>query len=213
MVERLRKKPKGSFHHGDLRAALVLAAFRAIERRGHESLTLRAVAQDVGVTQPAMYRHFESRDALLAAEGAHGYERFAAACVDAARAAFADADPWAPGRAALVAYVRFAADHPRWFRLWSSRAWNEDLATRVPGDDLARRRASVEPLRALIVRAARDDAPIDDLFRSVWGLAHGLAVLVVERVFRLVETDAERVAAAEAAIDVALAGMRARYGR
>jgi hypothetical protein len=51
---------------------------------------------------------------------------------------------------------------------------------------------------------------VDDLYRLLWGTVHGLAGLVVERVFQLVKTDEERIAAADAAIDLLVEALRAR---
>ena len=209
MKARVTVKPKGRFHHGDLRAALIAAATNLVDVEGHEAVTLRRVALAVGVTEPAVYRHFESKDALLGAVGNVGYQRFVAACVAGA----ASEEPLDAVGGALRAYVRFAAEHPRWFQLWSSRRWNSEIQAVNPEDTVARRQASMEGLRGLLARGVAEDAPVDDLFRSLWALAHGLSHLVVDRAFQLVDTDAARVAAADEAIAVALEGMRTRYGR
>lgn len=49
-----------------------------------------------------------------------------------------------------------------------------------------------------------------DLYRIVWGTAHGLSFLVVERVFQLVQTDEERIAAADDVVGLLLDSLRAR---
>jgi AcrR family transcriptional regulator len=70
------RKPLNAYHHGDLREALVRAALREAERGGPESISLKALARQLGVSQPAPYRHFADRDALLAAVTAEAFRQF-----------------------------------------------------------------------------------------------------------------------------------------
>ena len=58
-------KDDSSYHHGDLRAALIKAATAEIEHGGYENLSLRELADSVGVSRGAPYRHFADRRALL----------------------------------------------------------------------------------------------------------------------------------------------------
>jgi len=70
------RKPLNAYHHGDLREALVQAALREAERGGPETISLKALARQLGVSQPAPYRHFADRDALLAAVTAEAFRQF-----------------------------------------------------------------------------------------------------------------------------------------
>ena len=70
------RKPLNAYHHGDIREALVRAALREAERGGPESISLKALARQLGVSQPAPYRHFADRDALLAAVTAEAFRQF-----------------------------------------------------------------------------------------------------------------------------------------
>lgn len=119
---RLRPKPepkpkleaKKTYHHGDLRAALLEAGFKLLEDRQGEALGLREVAREVGVSPTAIYRHFPDKSALMLALAHEGLERLGIAQQRAAQKT--------PGaRAALVArgvtYVRFASENPALFRL------------------------------------------------------------------------------------------------
>ncbi len=71
-------KNESSYHHGDLRAALIKAAAAEIERGGYENLSLRELAQSLGVSRAAPYRHFADRRALLAAVASDGFDRLTA---------------------------------------------------------------------------------------------------------------------------------------
>ncbi|WP_204307708.1 TetR/AcrR family transcriptional regulator, partial [Klebsiella pneumoniae] len=57
------RKPGHIYHHGDLRDALIKAALREAERGGAEAISIKALAKQLGVSQPAPYRHFADRDA------------------------------------------------------------------------------------------------------------------------------------------------------
>ncbi|MGK2742056.1 TetR/AcrR family transcriptional regulator [Tepidicaulis sp. LMO-SS28] len=61
------RKAPNTYHHGDLREALVEAAFVLTEKEGAEAVTFSALAKALGVSQAAPYRHFKDRDELLTA--------------------------------------------------------------------------------------------------------------------------------------------------
>jgi AcrR family transcriptional regulator len=215
-VKRIRvpRKPAGQFHHGNLAEAALAVATEEIDRHGHLVLSLRAVAERLGVSQPALYRHFASKDALLDEIGLRGFARFVEVMAPPSPTGDAFAQLAQLGRN----YIRFAHANQGWFRLWFSRVNNE--RAHAP-----EHRAFVErmmplgmraraSLRGVIVDIVGEDAPIvDDLYRVVWALTHGLAVFIVDRVFQLVQTDDERIAAADAAIAVHVDAMRARFSR
>jgi AcrR family transcriptional regulator len=78
MSPRLARKPLDTYHHGDLRDALVQAALAEAEQGGPEAISLKALTKKLGVSQPAPYRHFADRDALLAAVTAEAFRQFSA---------------------------------------------------------------------------------------------------------------------------------------
>ena len=55
------------YHHGDLRNCAITAAAELIESIGSYDITIAQVAKRVGVSSPALYRHFKDKDALLTA--------------------------------------------------------------------------------------------------------------------------------------------------
>jgi len=83
MPPRLARKPLNAYHHGDLRDALVEAALRDVELGGPEAVNISALARKLGVSQPAPYRHFADREALLAAATAAAFRQFSAALREA----------------------------------------------------------------------------------------------------------------------------------
>jgi AcrR family transcriptional regulator len=72
-ADNIKIKDSSSYHHQDLREALIEAAWDSIQKHGFESLSLAALAKEVGVSQAAPYRHFSDRNALLAAVAQRGF--------------------------------------------------------------------------------------------------------------------------------------------
>ena len=65
------------YHHGDLKNTLVRSARAQIASGGAAALNLRALAREVGVTHPAVYRHFASKEVLLEAVAQEGFNELA----------------------------------------------------------------------------------------------------------------------------------------
>jgi AcrR family transcriptional regulator len=114
-----------SYHHGDLRAALIAAAAMEIERIGFENLSLRELAASLGVSRAAPYRHFADRRALLAELATDGFNQLAAIYRRAA-----GKTPEMRLTASGRAYLAFAAERPQLFRLMFA----SDLFSALPLD-------------------------------------------------------------------------------
>ncbi|OEU85988.1 hypothetical protein DB35_10965 [Streptomyces abyssalis] len=98
-----------SYHHGNLRAALLARAEETVRERGVQALSLRELARETGVSHGAPRRHFGDRQALLDALAEDGFVRLGQALDGAVR----DAEPDCTARlqALAGAYVRFATRH------------------------------------------------------------------------------------------------------
>src|SRR5882757_8463603 len=72
------KPRRATYRHGNLKAAALKAAFALVAKGGHEQLSLREVADAVGVTHRSLYNHFVHREALLDAVATEAYLRLAA---------------------------------------------------------------------------------------------------------------------------------------
>lgn len=185
-----------TYHHGDLRRAMVAAALAVLEREGAASLSLRGVARSAGVSQAAPYNHFRDKDALLAAVAAEGFRALAAETIEA-RDRAADA----PGRMLAIgqAYIRFAVRRPELFRLMFGPA-GADYAGHPELGEAAR--ASYAVLGATMEGGGRSTDPADRL--AAWAIVHGLATLLIDR----------RVSIPDAALDATIGQVlrRARLG-
>ena len=71
-----------TYHHGNLRSALLERAWDAVDADGPAALSLRQLARDAGVSHGASARHFRDKQALLDAVALRGFERLNAALAD-----------------------------------------------------------------------------------------------------------------------------------
>jgi AcrR family transcriptional regulator len=104
------KPRRATYRHGNLKAAALKAAFGLVAKAGHESLSLREVADAVGVAHRSLYNHFADREALLDAVATEAYTRLAAVLVKART----------PGDY-TAKYVRFALANRAIYALMTSR--------------------------------------------------------------------------------------------
>ena len=81
------KKSESEFHHGDLRAALVVAGLKHVQKHGLNSLGLRQLALTTGVSPTAVYRHFADLEHLKAAVAKASREVLGTMMLDALNAA------------------------------------------------------------------------------------------------------------------------------
>ena len=154
-----------TYHHGDLRRALLEAAASAIEESGVAALSLPELSRRAGVSHAAPAHHFGDKAGLLTALAAEGYARLA----DALNAAdnFLETG---------VAYVRFAARHRAHFEVMFSPAlYHSDDPALVE----ARDRAAAVLYRGAeeMPDAAADPGAVQEAALAAWSMAHGFATL------------------------------------
>lgn len=179
MAKASRPNERPRYHHGNLRRGLLDAALSLVEREGAQALTLRAAARRAGVSQAAPYRHFQNKEALLAAVAEEGFRAMTAAMQRAA--APHAGDPLGRLRARGMAYIDFATSHPAHFRVMFGRLPAKRSAH--PGLKKAAREtfellvAGIRDCqKAGIVRAGDPE----ELALCAWSATHGLSALVVD---------------------------------
>lgn len=165
-----RSKPE------DLREACIREAVAIIDTAGLEGLSLREVARRLGVSHQAPYKHFQSRDHILAEIVERAFSAFARHLDARPRSPDPDQDLGAMG----VAYLEYAHSHPLQYRLM--------FGTPLPDADAhpammreARHAFSLltDGLRRVMERHGRD-VPDDALARDalfIWSALHGLAMI------------------------------------
>src|SRR6266545_4828439 len=109
-----RVSRKASYHHGDLRHALLESALAIVSEEGVRDVSLREVARRAGVTYAAPYHHFADKSALLAAVGAQGFEGL----IEELERAQARSENLERQLLAMSeAYLTFARTHPSHYRV------------------------------------------------------------------------------------------------
>ncbi len=171
----LAMSTSASFHHGDLKATLANSAARLIETAGVEALSLRAVAREAGVSTAAPYRHYASKEALLAEVARQGFERLHDDLVAAGAGLAAGPDFLAQG----LGYIRFARAHPALYRLmfggfadksrFQGLTEASDRLFAVLEDRVSKGEGRQRAARAI----------------GCWAFVHGLAMLAIDDQLRL----------------------------
>ncbi|MER5684308.1 TetR/AcrR family transcriptional regulator [Streptomyces sp. NPDC002205] len=155
-----------TYHHGDLRRAVLTAALDVIRTEGPGALSLRDLARRAGVSHAAPAHHFKDRTGLLTAIAAEGYGLFADALADAPDL-----------RERGVRYVRFATGHPAHFQVM----FQPELYRPDDPELLAAKTRAAQALRAgvtgLPAGGRGDDPRLAGI--AAWSLAHGYATLLL----------------------------------
>lgn len=169
------RKPGTAYHHGDLRNALLRAARAQLDAGAYEGLSLRELARIAGVSANAPYRHFQSKDGILAELAAQGFDELSAR-IDA------EAHPDPVERLIRLGdvYTGFALDQPALYRVMfgaEKQALMEFEVLATAG------RASFGRLVAATAAAsgvAADDPLALQRAVSMWALVHGWARLAID---------------------------------
>ncbi|OXM50113.1 TetR family transcriptional regulator [Amycolatopsis thailandensis] len=155
---------KRSYHHGDLRRALVMAAREVLVERGPEGVSLRGAVARVGASTAAPYRHFRDKDALLVAVALEGHAELR----ERLRGR---------GTGTMTAlghsYLGFVLENPALYRLMAGAG----IGDRTAYPELAE--AHRETCALLADRVGERNDP-GGFAVTLWCLLHGLATLVID---------------------------------
>ena len=70
------KIPFQKYHHGNLRDDILKAAYDFVKENGYAAMSLRGIAEECNVSATAIYRHYETKEHLLADVVAEGFVEF-----------------------------------------------------------------------------------------------------------------------------------------
>jgi len=183
-------RAKSSYHHGDLREALLAAAEDLLREEGLQGLTLRACARRAGVSHAAPKHHFNDVAELLSEVSARGFNRL----TDALKSARENAtdDPVERFVAVSRTYVYFARDYQALFRLMFR--WDA-LAAEHQALVAAAQRTFAEMTNSITVQRDEPDVSPETLHLRIadrglqndvligWSHIHGYAQLLIEGQF------------------------------
>lgn len=165
-----------SYHHGNLREALIKAALDLISQKGPAGFTFAEAARAAGVSAAAPYRHYRDRDALIADVAKRGYEEFEAALAKA----------WNEGRPDVLsafnglgrAYLAFAKREPAYFAAMfeSGLSFSAFPELREAGDRAFNiLRDACAAVAETLPKGKRP--PVMMMALHIWSLSHGIASL------------------------------------
>ncbi|MEE4361528.1 MAG: TetR/AcrR family transcriptional regulator [Pseudomonadales bacterium] len=166
-----------AYHHGDLRQTLLEAAVRHIRAEGTEGLSLRALAREAGVSPTAPYRHFENRQALLAALATEGFRELDEVI---GAAVVAGADPVTQVFLVGVSYVEYARTHPVKYHMMFGDLigdFSPFAELREAAEGSYRKMERV--LEAGLAAGLLKPCPLAELGGNTWAMVHGIAGLVI----------------------------------
>ena len=173
---RRRRAPRGS---GDLlRDEILDAATDLLLDIGQaKAVSIRSVAERVGVTPPSIYLHFQDKDALLDAVCARYFDKLDEVMQRVAAMQPSTAEVL---RAQGLAYVRFATENPELYRIATMGEWKSDSSVDAALANSAFEHicATVEALMAEGVFLAGDATGVA---LELWSAAHGVAALLIAK--------------------------------
>jgi AcrR family transcriptional regulator len=168
-----------TYHHGDLKNALIKAGVEILAQEGIDGLTLRKVAQRAGVSHNAPYSHFSDKQSLIAAISTEGFKQL----YDELDAAVLShpSDPKRQLQEGAWAYVQFAMNNTDTFKIMFSGVLEKEkeYPAFVEVSRMTFHRV-VEIVRACQEAGLLSTAPPELMAVFVWGQIHGIISLILE---------------------------------
>lgn len=170
---------KKTYHHGDLKNALIKAGVEILAKDGVSGLSLRKVASKAGVSHAAPYSHFTDKQALIAAISTEGfrqlYERMSAV---------AEEYKTKPSRQLVEAawtYVQFALDDRDRFKVMFSGVLEKE---KEYPEFVAEAQRNFQLVKMIVeanqAAGVLRSGPSDLIALSAWGIIHGFIMLLLE---------------------------------
>ena len=175
--------PSRPYHHGSLEQQLTSTAMEVVRSSGLEAMSLRDLTRTARVSPSAAYRHFPSRDHLVARVAQLSREALAHALLAALEAAPTRRDPKQRAtermRAIGLAYVRFAVENPNLFEAAFTRC---DIRSNTP-DDPAAWSVVVATVQEMIDAGAIPAERAVDGPMIAWVGVHGLSEILTSSIW------------------------------
>ncbi len=174
-----QKRRRAARGFGDqLHDEILDATTQLLLATGHaKDVSIRSVAQRVGVTPPSIYLHFADKDALLDAVCARYFEKLDE---EMQRAARDEASVLEGLRAQGLAYVRFATETPELYRIATMLAGTQgsDVDTALTSSAFVHMRDSVQ---ALMDEGVYPEGDATVYALELWSAGHGVASLLITK--------------------------------
>jgi AcrR family transcriptional regulator len=178
-----------AYHHGDLRQTLLTASKQLIAEHGIEYLSLRKLAERVGVSRTAAYHHFDDKNDLLCAIAAEGFRQN----IKNMQKNYTDEKLTDQQKVQqyIYQYVQFAAQNPEVYELMFGRCiWKQDKSTtQLKEIAYASFQYQLEMIKHWQSKGLIQDDDSLRISQVLWGAMHGIAKLYIDGIY----TDVSRV--------------------
>jgi AcrR family transcriptional regulator len=168
-----------TYHHGDLKNALIKAGIDILSKEGIEGLSLRKVAQRAGVSHNAPYSHFTDKQSLIAAISTEGFKQLYGE-LGIAIASY-QGDPRSQLREGAWAYVQFAMNNTDTFKIMFSGVLEKEKEypafVEISQKTFER---VVDIVRACQAAGVLRSTSPEAMAVGVWGQIHGIISLLLE---------------------------------
>jgi AcrR family transcriptional regulator len=169
-----------SYHHGDLKQALIESGMKILKEEGYPALTLRSAARAAGVSHSAPYAHFADKQALLAAISTRGFLNLYQQLSETV-ANYGD-NP----RDLLIetswTYLQFAFSEPSCFKLMFSGILEDQHAYPEFVEAVQKTyHLLVDVVKICQIGRVLGPGPADECAMGVWSLVHGFVSLYLEQ--------------------------------
>jgi AcrR family transcriptional regulator len=187
------KKPikKKTYHHGNLKQTLIDVSLDILVKEGHQSLSIRKVATQAGVSQSAPYRHFIDQEALYAEVACVGFQRLSDVLQELRKKY--KKTPLIQFRESGVIYVEFALNNPALFQIM----YGNQIPDHSKYPFLIESEDQTFQILLDILTDCKNEGSIqtDDIqgsATSAWTLVHGIAVLLSGKQVMFRSTDLKK---------------------
>lgn len=168
---------KSTYHHGNLRSALLASALEDLEENGVEALSLRKIARKAGVSHAAPAHHFGDARGLVTALTAEGFRLFASALATSREKA--NRGQVNILTAVGVGYVEFALAHPALFSLMFSSMKPDFDDADLDAASMLAFQAFLEDVGSDPSHTGTEATGVNPAAMKAWSTVHGLAVLLL----------------------------------
>lgn len=174
-------KKSTSYHHGNLKESLLSTALHIVDTEGFDAITLREITQRLGTSRSAVYRHFESKEALMKGVIEQGYAQLD----ELFTPIFRDKNRSVEERFELMsrAYLQFAIEHPNLYRLLFGERYREEREGICDYRDETQA-TGLYALIGLLLEAQEEGIvkKADPMIQAatIWASVHGLASLLID---------------------------------
>lgn len=179
----IKARRKASYHHGELREALIRATRRLVEQRGAENFTLADACRVAGVTTAAPYRHFRGKQEILEEIASRGFKELSKRSM----AMLAEkGEGTLDGIVAMgQAYVAFAIEETAVFRLMFGQDPSLKKAEHVLGAGRACFANLIDQI-TLYCKSNKVRGDAQQIALRLWTFVHGAASLLIDQDYNLV---------------------------